>query len=87
MARVILYTTAYCPFCVRAKALLDQKRAAYEEIRVDLEPMRRGEMMQRSGGAHTVPQIFINEIHVGGCDELHALERQGRLDSLLNQPD
>lgn len=87
MAKVTLYTTAYCPFCVRAKALLDRKQAAYEEIRVDLEPMRRSEMMQRSGGAHTVPQIFIDEIHVGGCDELHALERQGRLDSLLNQPD
>ncbi|WP_207060835.1 glutaredoxin 3 [Motiliproteus sp. SC1-56] len=87
MAKITLYGTAYCPFCVRAKALLEQKQQAYEEIRVDLEPKRRSEMMSRSGGAHTVPQIFINDIHVGGCDELYALERQGRLDSLLNQPD
>lgn len=83
MARIIIYSTAYCPFCVRAKALLDTKGAAYEEIRVDLQPLLRREMMERSGGRSSVPQIFIGDIHVGGCDELMALERQGRLDPLL----
>ncbi|MEH6824275.1 MAG: glutaredoxin 3 [Motiliproteus sp.] len=82
---IIIYSTAYCPFCVRAKALLDTKGAAYEEIRVDIQPLLRREMMARSGGRSSVPQIFIDDIHVGGCDELMALERQGRLDPLLRK--
>ncbi len=81
---IVVYSSAYCPFCVRAKALLTQKGVTFEEIRVDVEPMRRKEMLERSGGARTVPQIFIGDIHVGGCDELMALERQGRLDPLLS---
>ncbi len=85
MAETIMYSTAYCPFCTRAKALLDQKGAAYQEIRIDLKPQLRQEMMARSNGSHTVPQIFIGDIHVGGCDDLFALERQGRLDRLLTQ--
>ena len=84
MAHTLIYSTAYCPFCVRAKALLERKEVEFEEIRVDLEPLLRREMMERSGGRHTVPQIFIGEVHVGGCDDLFALERQGRLDSLLD---
>lgn len=84
MAEIVMYSTAYCPFCIRAKALLGKKGCDFEEIRVDLQPMLRRDMMERSNGAHTVPQIFIGDVHVGGCDELFALERQGRLDPLLN---
>lgn len=83
MAKIVIYSTAYCPYCVRAKALLDSKGATYEEIRIDLQPLLRREMLERSGGRHSVPQIFIGEVHVGGCDELTALQRQGRLDLLL----
>ncbi|MFT5720368.1 MAG: glutaredoxin 3 [Motiliproteus sp.] len=84
MAETVIYSTAYCPFCVRAKALLDSKEIAYKEIRVDLQPQLRSEMLTRSGGSRTVPQIFIGDLHVGGCDELTTLERQGRLDALLS---
>lgn len=80
---VIMYGTLACPFCRSARDLLDRKGAAYEEIRVDLEPERRTEMRARGGG-HTVPQIWIGETHVGGFTDLLALDRQGRLDSLLN---
>lgn len=79
---VTIYTTQICPYCIRAKDLLQSKGAAYTEIAVDRQPERRLEMMERSG-RRTVPQIWIGEQHVGGCDELYALERQGRLDALL----
>ncbi len=79
---VTLYTTAWCPFCVRAKQLLEHKGSAYHEIKVDGQPELRQEMMQRSG-QHTVPQIWVGQRHVGGCDELYALERSGQLDTLL----
>lgn len=82
MAKVLVYTTLVCPYCVQAKRLLDSKGVAYEEIRVDLDAMRRQEMMERSG-RRTVPQIFINGQAIGGCDDLYALERAGTLDSLL----
>ncbi|HEX7047122.1 MAG TPA: glutaredoxin 3 [Gammaproteobacteria bacterium] len=82
MARIEIYTTGYCGYCRRAKMLLNDKAAEYEEIRVDAEPERRAEMMARSG-RRTVPQIFINGAGIGGCDELFALERKGRLDDLL----
>ncbi|MFC3908409.1 glutaredoxin 3 [Legionella dresdenensis] len=82
MANVIVYTTGYCPYCVSAKQLLDRKKAAYQEIRVDNDDNLREEMMKKSG-RQTVPQIFINDHHVGGCDDLYALEREGRLDELL----
>jgi glutaredoxin 3 len=84
MARhdIVIYSTAWCPFCVRAKMLLDRKGAKYTEIKVDQEPAKRVEMMQRSG-RRTVPQIFFGNHHIGGCDELYALERQGQLDTLL----
>ena len=82
MAKVELYTTAWCPFCVRAKQLLNSKNVAFEDTDVDREPQQRAVMMQR-GGARTVPQIFINDHAVGGCDELFALERAGELDALL----
>ena len=77
-----MYTTASCPFCQSAERLLEEKGVAVEKIRVDLEPARRAEMMKRSG-RRTVPQIWIGTRHVGGCDDLYALERDGKLDSLL----
>jgi glutaredoxin 3 len=78
-----MYTTPICPFCVRAKQLLAQKGVAFEEHNVMLDPAMRGQMMDRAGGARTVPQIFINGQHVGGCDELYALDAKGGLDPLL----
>ncbi|MAT91528.1 MAG: glutaredoxin 3 [Halioglobus sp.] len=81
-ADVTLYTTRFCPYCIRAKRLLDSKGVAYTEIPVDAEPEKRQEMMQRSG-RRTVPQIWVGERHIGGCDELYQLERQGDLDPLL----
>lgn len=77
-----MYMTASCPFCQSAERLLAQKGAAVEKIRVDLEPARRDEMVQKSG-RRTVPQIWIGSRHVGGCDDLHALDRAGGLDPLL----
>jgi len=82
MPKVLMYLTAACPFCQSADRLLRQKGVAVEKIRVDLEPSRRIEMMQKSG-RRTVPQIWIDDLHVGGCDELYDLERAGKLDPLL----
>ena len=81
---VTLYTTRFCPYCVRAKALLDQKGVIYTEIAVDNDPGLRREMMSRSG-ATSVPQIWIGEEHIGGCDEMLLLERQGLLDGLIER--
>ena len=77
-----MYCTAACPFCQSAERLLVEKGAQIEKIRVDTHPERRGEMMQKSG-RRTVPQIWIGERHIGGCDDLYALEREGGLDPLL----
>lgn len=78
-----MYSTAVCPYCVRAERLLLRKGVSdIEKIRVDLEPARRVEMMERTG-RRTVPQIYIGDTHVGGCDDLEALERAGKLDPLL----
>ena len=77
-----MYTADWCPYCRRAEALLRSKRTEIDKIDVDAEPQRRKEMMARSG-RRTVPQIWIGATHVGGCDELHDLEREGRLDALL----
>ncbi|MBI2379689.1 MAG: glutaredoxin 3 [Gammaproteobacteria bacterium] len=82
MAEVLVYTSLVCPYCVQAKRLLDSKGVAYEEIRIDLDALRRQEMMDLSG-RRTVPQIFINRQSIGGCDDLYALERAGTLDTLL----
>jgi glutaredoxin 3 len=81
---VLIYSSDWCPFCTRAKMLLSHKGVQFEEINVDGNPTRRQEMMDRSG-RRTVPQIFIGDLHIGGCDDLFALEQQGKLDSLLNQ--
>lgn len=84
MTDILLYTTSWCPYCVRAKMLLDHKGLEYREINLDREPAKRLEMMERSG-RRTVPQIFFGETHVGGCDDLFALERQGSIDEMLAQ--
>ena len=82
-AKVLMYCTAACPFCQAAERLLEEKGAKIDKVRVDLDPARRAEMMQKSGGRRTVPQIWIGERHIGGCDDLYDLERQGGLDPLL----
>lgn len=84
MAEVEIYTRSWCPYCLRAKTLLKSKGADYREIDIDRAPERRAEMIERSGGRTTVPQIFIDGRPIGGSDELVALERAGRLDALLN---
>ena len=83
MKQVEIYTSPICGFCVRAKRLLDAKGVAYVERDVFAEPGARSEMVRRAEGRRTVPQIFIDGVGIGGCDELHALEREGRLDALL----
>lgn len=86
-ARVEIYATRFCGYCSRARQLLESKGVPFHEIPVDREPARRDEMVKRSG-RRTVPQIFINDRHVGGYDDLYALERNGQLDEWLNpQPD
>ncbi len=82
MPKIMVYGTAFCPYCTRARKLLEHKAVDYEDIRIDKEPERRAEMVQRSGRT-SVPQIFIDDFHVGGCDEMFALERKGELDTLL----
>ena len=81
--KVVMYATAACPFCQSAERLLVSKGVAIEKIRVDLQPELRAEMTKKAGGRRTVPQIWIGERHVGGCDDLYALDRQGELDPLL----
>lgn len=84
MATVTIYTKENCPYCVWAKALLDAKKATYQEIRIDLDTDKQAEMIQLSG-RRTVPQIFINSEHIGGFDDLSALDQAGKLDPLLTQ--
>ncbi len=83
MQPVEIYTTPYCGFCHAAKRLLTTKGVSFSEVDVARHPERRQEMMSRSNGGYTVPQIFVGQTHVGGCDELYALERAGKLDPLL----
>jgi glutaredoxin 3 len=83
MPSVRIYTTPICPYCARAKALLSKKGVTFEEVDVYMDAAARKEMMERSGGRRTVPQIFIGEHHVGGCDDLHELDSAGALDPLL----
>jgi glutaredoxin 3 len=83
MAKVEIYTTFLCGYCYRAKKLLENKGVAYEETDVMAEPAKRKEMLQRAGGRTTVPQIFIDGRHIGGCDDLYALDAEGGLDPLL----
>ena len=83
MAKVEIYTTMFCPYCARAKALLQKKGASYTEYDIEAETALRDEMIQRAGGRRTVPQIFIDGAHIGGSDELAALDRAGQLDARL----
>ena len=84
MVEVELYTTPFCPYCVRARALLERKGVAFTEIDIIEEPARRIEMVRRAGGRTSVPQIFIGGEHIGGSDELAALDRSGELDAMLD---
>ena len=83
MKQVVIYTSAACPYCIKAKQLLEKKGVSYQEVRIDKEPDKLDEVIQKSGGRTTVPQIFIEDTHVGGCDELYALEKEGKLDTML----
>jgi len=83
MPNIDIYTKDYCPFCHRALALLQAKNVSFNQIKIDQQPELRALMIERSKGGTTVPQIFIGDIHVGGCDDLMMLERQGKLDALL----
>ena len=82
MSKITIYTTDYCPYCVRAKALLQRKQVGFEEIKITNDEMREA-MIAKSGGKRTVPQIFIGKNHIGGCDDLYELDRQKKLDELL----
>lgn len=83
MPDVTIYTTMMCPYCAKAKSLLTQKGVRFKEIDVGMDPEKREEMMTRAHGRHTVPQIFINGAHIGGCDDLYDLDKVGKLDPLL----
>jgi len=83
MPKIEIYTKFLCPYCTRAKGLLAAKGLAFEEIDISTGGPRRTEMLERSGGRQTVPQIFINGTHIGGCDDIHALDRAGKLDAML----
>jgi glutaredoxin 3 len=80
---VTIYTKPFCPYCIRALSLLEQKGVAFDEIEAAFDPDKRQEMIQRSGGRATFPQIFVGDRHIGGCDDMMALERAGELDPLL----
>lgn len=83
MKEVIIYSSRLCPYCYRAKALLNSKNIIFREINVDMQPSVRQEMRQKAGGRNTVPQIFIGGEHVGGCDDLYDLDGAGQLDSMM----
>ncbi|GGA36103.1 glutaredoxin 3 [Okeania sp. KiyG1] len=82
-ANVEIYTWSTCPFCIRAKALLDKKQAEYQEYTIDGDDVEREKMAKRANGRRSLPQIFIKDQHIGGCDDLYELEDQGKLDQLL----
>lgn len=84
-AKVEIYTWRSCPFCIRAKHLLSQKGVEFTEYSIDGDEAARSQMAQRANGRRTLPQIFINNHHVGGCDDIHALDAQGKLDELLKK--
>jgi glutaredoxin 3 len=84
MNNVVIYTKAYCPYCVRAKALLSHKNIEFTEFDIGQQPELRNEMIDKANGSYTVPQIFVGEQHIGGCDDMMHLEAQGKLDTLLN---
>ena len=83
MAQVTIYTKPFCPFCIRAVSLLEKKGVAFDEISAAFDAEKKAEMLERSGGRATYPQIFIGDTHVGGSDDIHELDRRGQLDPLL----
>ena len=83
MKKVVIYTTGLCPFCLLAKRLLTEKDVSYQEVDVLMDPRARADMVEKSGGRTSVPQIFVEDFHVGGSDDLYALEQEGRLDGIL----
>ena len=83
MSQVTIYTKPYCPYCVRAVELLETKGVAFDEVEAAFDPGKRQEMIQRAGGRATFPQIFIGDRHIGGCDDLVALDRAGKLAAML----
>jgi glutaredoxin 3 len=83
MAHIVIYTTATCPYCLAAKALLDKKKASFEEIKLDGDRAGRARMSELAGGRTSVPQIFVDGRHIGGCDDLYQLDSEGGLDPLL----
>lgn len=85
MAAVTIYTRPLCPYCVRAVSLLKKKGVEFEDIDAGFDVRKKKEMMERANGARTFPQIFIGDVHVGGCDDMMALEREGKLDDLLRE--
>ena len=85
MAKVEIYTRQFCPYCTRALSLLDKKGVKYTHVDAGMDPQKRQEMIQRANGGSTYPQIFINDDHIGGCDDMIALDRAGKLDPLLSQ--
>lgn len=82
---ILIYSTRFCPYCVRARSLLERKQVSFKEIKIDEDPAEFAAMLQRSGGRRTVPQIFIGDVHVGGFDDMAALDRAGKLDPLLGK--
>ena len=83
MPKIEIYTSAYCPYCVRVKALFDSKNVEYNELRIDLDPSLPAKMVKLTGGQKTVPQIFINDQYIGDCDYLYSIDQKGTLDKLL----
>ena len=83
MKKVVIYTTGLCPFCLLAKRLFAEKDVSYQEVDVLMDPRGRADMVEKSGGRTSVPQIFVDDFHVGGSDDLYALEQEGRLDGIL----
>jgi len=86
MSKVTIYTRGFCPYCSRAVALLREKQVEFDEIDAGMNAEKKAEMVQRANGARTFPQIFIGDRHIGGCDDMMALERAGKLDPMLAQP-
>jgi glutaredoxin 3 len=82
---IVMFSTGWCPYCVRARALLERKGLPFREIKIDEDPAERNAMLARSGGRRTVPQIFVGDLHVGGFDELYALDKAGKLDELTGR--
>ena len=83
---IVMYSTGWCPYCVRARSLLERKGLPFREVKIDEDPAERDAMLARSGGRRTVPQIFVGDHHVGGFDDLYALDKAGKLDELIISP-